>query len=85
MEEIHRKEKVAQYEEIMKREKRYNQFFNRVRVNKSTIYFKMNLYRVLMKYPVLEKSILLPHYFKNNFEMIKAACNDNVNMFTFKG
>ena len=51
---------------------------------KSTIYFKINLYKFVTKYLILKKSMLSFHCFKNNFKLIKTAFKENVNVLRFE-
>ena len=42
-----------------------------VHLSWSSMYFKMNLYKYLNKYPVVKKSTLSSNYFKNNLKLVK--------------
>ena len=46
-------------------------------VSRSTVYFKLNLLKVLKQYPKLEKSSLFLNFFKNYFKTIKETCKEN--------
>ena len=49
--------------------KKAPKLFEMVGLNKSTLYFKINLYNLLKKYPRLQIN-----YLKNNFKKIKSVC-----------
>ena len=53
--------------------KRIRRVFETVGLRRSTFYFKMNLYKFLRKYLLVKKFILLIHYFKNNYKLIKSV------------
>ena len=55
-----------------------------VGISRSTIYFKIGLYKFLKKYPALKTSSLSSHYFRNNFKMIKTVCKCNKALLRLK-
>ena len=59
---------IAKQGEILKNFKDTQNFFDNVGQSKSTIYFKISLYKFLKKYPLLKTSTLQSIYFKNNFK-----------------
>ena len=59
---------IAKQGEILKKFKDTQNFFDNVGQSKSTIYFKISLYKFLKKYPLLKTSTLQSIYFKNNFK-----------------
>ena len=59
---------IAKQGEILKNFKDTQNFFDNVGQSKSTIYFKISLYKFLKKYPLLKRSTLQSIYFKNNFK-----------------
>ena len=64
--------------------KKSDEFFSRVRLSRSNIYFKICLYNFLCKFPTWKKSILTSSYFKSNFKLVKKACKANVDIFGAK-
>ena len=46
----------------------------RLKMSESTITFKINLYKLLKKYPLLKHSNKSMHYFKNFFRQINLIC-----------
>ena len=66
---------------IFKQFKDCQQHFEVVVLNKSTVYFKMNLYKFISRYPVLGRPTLSSHYSKNNFRLINSICKDDTNLF----
>ena len=67
--------------ELLKKFKDTENFFDNVGQSRSTIYFKISLYKFLKKYPLLKKSTLRSSYFKNNFKAIKVVCKENPTSF----
>ena len=65
-----------------KKQKDNKNLFQLVCQSKFTIYLKMNLHKLLKKYPVLKNFILFSNYFKNNLKLIEMVCKTNVNLFT---
>ena len=57
--------------ELLKKFKEKDEFFSRVGLNRSNIYFKIPLHKFLCKFPIFKKSILTSSYFKINFKLIK--------------
>ena len=49
--------------------------------SRSTIYFKIELYKFLKKYPTFKNSSQSSHYFRNNFKMIKTVRKSNKKLF----
>ena len=50
-------------------------------MSKSTITFKINIYKLLKKYPLLKHSNKSLRYFKNLFRQIKLICRINGHQF----
>lgn len=67
--------------QLLKWFKESEEFFETAGLSHSNIYFKINLYKLLTKYPVLKKSSLSSHYLKNNFNGTKEVCRENVDLF----
>ena len=68
--------------QMLKKSNDSKEFVENVGVSRSTIYFKIGLYKLLKKHLALKNSIFSSHYFKNNFEMIKRVCKSNKELFT---
>ena len=62
---------VLKHAQLLKQFTKSEDFFERAGLSRSSIYFKTNLYKFLLKYPFLKTSYLPFHYFKNNFKKIK--------------
>ena len=75
---------VAKQDELLKRFKDSDEFFDGVGLSRSNIYFKIRLYKFLCKFPALRNSTLTSSYFKNNFKIIKKVCKTNANIFSEK-
>ena len=72
---------VSKQGELLKRFNDAEEFFDRVGLSRSNIYFKISLYTFLRKFPLLKNSTLTSSYFKSNFKVIKKVCKANVNIF----
>ena len=68
---------VGKQGELLKEFKDTENFFDHVGQSRSTIYFKIWLYKFLKKYLLLIKSTLQSNYFKNNFKAIEIVCKEN--------
>ena len=62
---------VGKQGELLQKFKESNEFYSRVGLSRSNIYFKKPLHKFLCKYTVLKKSILTSGFFKSNFKLIK--------------
>ena len=62
-------------------EKFINILVKRLKMSKSTITFKINLYKLLKKYPLLKHSNKSMHYFKSFFPQINLICRINGDQF----
>ena len=62
---------VGRHGELLKRLKEEDEFFNKIRLSRSNIYFKMRLFKFLSKFPMLENSTLTLSYFKSNLKFMK--------------
>ena len=67
--------------QLLKGFKESQEFFETVGLSRSTIYFKMNLYKFFSKYPVVKSPTLPPNYFKNTFKMIMKVLQEHVDLF----
>ena len=54
---------------------------NEFNVHKSTITFKINIVKLIDKYPKLMKSSMTLGFLKNYYNEIKQICNENPNEF----
>ena len=63
--------------ELLKKFKDSDEFFSRVDLSRSNIYFKIRLY----KFPTLKKSTLISSNFKSNFKFITKVYKANVDIF----
>ena len=68
--------------ELLKEFREAEQVFESVGHRKSAVYFKIELYKVLKRYPTIKKSSLSSNYFRKNFNIIKAVCKNNLNLFS---
>ena len=62
---------------ILKQFKDFEQLFETAVFIKLTVYFKINLYKFISKYPVFGRPTLSSYYFKNNFRLINFVCREN--------
>ena len=60
---------------------KFSTMVHELRISKSTISFKISLFKLVDKYPKLIYSTLPLHYFKNYFKLIKVVCKKSVNEF----
>ena len=72
---------VGKQGKLLKRFKEEDEFFDCVGLIRSNIYFKMQLFKFLNKFPVLKNSTLTPSYFKSNLKQIKEVCKANADIF----
>ena len=66
---------------LLKRFKEEDEYFNKVGLSRSNIYFKMRLFKFFCKFPVLKDSTLTPIYFKRNMKIILKMCKANADIF----
>ena len=62
---------VGKQDKILKGFRGEDEFFDCIGLSRSNIYFKISLYKMLPKFPLLKNSILTSSYFKSNFKLIK--------------
>ena len=74
---------VLKHAQLLKQFTKSEELFEKAGLSHSSIYFKINFYKFLLKYPFLKTSYLPLHYFKNNFKKIK-VCNLNGSFFEKK-
>ena len=53
----------------------------KLKINKSTIIFKINVFKLIDKYPKLLKSSVTLIFLKNYLKDIKKVCEDNLGDF----
>ena len=68
--------------QLLKKFKDNENLFKTTGQSKSTINFKIALYKFFKTFPVLKNLTLSSNYFKNNFELIKTVSKNNLNLFT---
>ena len=56
---------VAKQGQLLQQFKELEEFSESVRLSRSTIYFKISLFKFLLKYPLLKTSCLSSRYFEN--------------------
>ena len=56
---------VAKQGQLLQQFKELEEFFESVGLSRSTIYFKISLFKFLLKYPLLKTSCLSSRYFEN--------------------
>ena len=65
---------MVKEERILKQFKDFEQPFEAVILIKSTVHFKINLYKFIRKCPASGRPTLSSHYFRSNFRLISSAC-----------
>ena len=75
---------MGKQEELLKKVKESDEFFNCVGLIRPIIYFKICLHKCLCKFPTLKKSTPTSSYFKSNFTLTKTVCKTNVDIFGVK-
>ena len=73
---------VGMQGQLLKKFKDDENLFETLNQSKSIIYFQINWYKFLKKYPSLKTSTLSSNHFENNFKLIKMVCKTNVNLCT---
>ena len=69
-----KKQLVIMVGRLLEKFKDTENFFDNIDQSRSTIYFKISLYKFLKKYSLLKISVLQSSYFKNNFKATKVIC-----------
>ena len=59
---------LATQEQMLKKFKDMYDFIENIRLSRSTVYFKIEIYKFFIKFPVLKNSTLSAHYFRNHFK-----------------
>ena len=76
---------VAFYQEkIFKRFKekeKFQQMVGKLKIHKSTIIFKINVFKLIEKYPKLMRSSMTLTFLKNYLKDIKKVCEENLSQF----
>ena len=55
---------------------------NKLGIHKTTIIFKINIFKLCEKYPKLFNSFISLGFFKNHYTDIRVICNDNAQEFS---
>ena len=64
---------VIKQGELLKEFMDTEEFFDRVGLSWFNTYFRIGLYKILCKFPVLKNSTLRSSYFNSNFKLIKKS------------
>ena len=64
-----------------KEKEKFAQMVGKLKINKSTIVFKINVLELIEKYPKLMKSSVTLTFLKNYFKDIKQICKENSSEF----
>ena len=67
--------------QMLKKFKDKEGFVENIELSRSTIYFKVRLYKWSKKFAALKNSSFSSNYFKNNFKVIKMVCSSNEKLF----
>ena len=70
--------------EILKRFKekeKFQQMVGKLKIHKSTILFKINVFKLIEKYPKLMRSSVTLIFLKNYLKDIKKVCEENLSNF----
>ena len=65
-----------------KDKEKFIKLVNEFKVHKSTIIFKINIFKLIEKYPKLMKSSIGLGFLKNYYKDIKEICNENAKEFS---
>ena len=65
-----------------KDKEKFIKLVNDLKVHKTTITFKINIYKLCKKYPKLMKSSIGLGFLKNYYKDIKEICNENAKEFS---
>ena len=69
------------FQKFKSKERFVNDMVTKFKVSKSTIVFKIALWRLIDKYPKTKNSSLLLHYFINHLKLIKEVCKESTRKF----
>ena len=73
---------VAKQGQILKKFKDTEEFVENMEQSPSTVYFNIELYKFIKKFPALKNSTLSSNYFKNNFKRINTVCKNHAELFS---
>ena len=65
----------------LKEKEKFIQMVGKLKIHKSTIIFKINLFKLIEKHPKLMKSSVALTFLKNYFKDIKQICKENSSEF----
>ena len=76
---------VAFYQGIIfkrfKEKEKFQEMVGKLKIHKSTITFKINVFKLIEKYPKLMRSSVTLTFLKNYLKDIKKVCEDNLSDF----
>ena len=64
-----------------KEKEKFQEKVEKLKIHKSTIIFKINVFKLIEKYPKLMKSSVTLTFLKNYLKDIKKVCEDNLSDF----
>ena len=64
-----------------KGKEKFQEMIEKLKIHKSTIIFKINVFKLIEKYPKLMKSSVTLTFLKNYLKDIKKVCEDNLSDF----
>ena len=64
-----------------KEKEKFQEMVGKLKIQKSTIVFKINVFKLIEKYPKLMKSSVTLTFLKNYLKEIKKDCEENSNEF----
>ena len=64
-----------------KEKEKFQQMVGKLKIHKNTIVFKINVFKLIEKYPKLMKSSVTLTFLKNYFKDIKQICKENSSEF----
>ena len=64
-----------------KEKEKFQQMVGKLKIHKNTIVFKINVFKLIEKYPKLMKSSVTLTFLKNYFKDIKQTCKENSREF----
>ena len=64
-----------------KEKEKFQEMVKKLKIHKSTIIFKINVFKLIEKYPKLMRSSIILTFLKNYLKDIKKVCEDNLSDF----
>ena len=65
----------------LKEKEKFQEMVGKLNIRKSTIIFKINVFKLIKKYPKLMRSSVTLTFLKNYLRDIKKVCEDNLSGF----